>query len=70
MLALTDVKKRHMKKFKRYKNHLSLVGNNVFSYTTHVATIEGDNLRILGYWSKTTTKHVNYVASELGLKKV
>jgi hypothetical protein len=70
MLAHADVKERHMKKFKRYKNNLSLVGNNVFSYTTHVATIEGDNLHILGYWSKTTTKHVNYVASELGLKKV
>ena len=59
-----------MKKFKRYRNNLSLVGNNVFSYSTHVATIEGDTLRILGYWSKTTSKHVNYVASELGLKKV
>jgi hypothetical protein len=59
-----------MKKFKRYQENLTLVGNNVFSYTTHVATIEGNTLRILGYWSKTTTKHVNYVASELGLKKV
>jgi hypothetical protein len=59
-----------MKKFKRYRNNLSLVGNNVFSYSTHVATIDGSVLRILGYWSKTTTKHINYVASELGLKKV
>jgi hypothetical protein len=59
-----------MKKFKRYQDNLSLVGNNVISYTTHVATIEGSTLRVLGYWSKTTTKHINFVAAELGLKKV
>jgi hypothetical protein len=59
-----------MKKFKRYQDNLSLVGNNVISYTTHVATIEGSTLCVLGYWSKTTTKHINFVAAELGLKKV
>ena len=59
-----------MKKFNRYQANLKLVGNQVISYTTHVATIEGSNLRVLGYWSKTTTKHINYVAAELGLKKV
>ncbi len=59
-----------MTKFNRYQNNLSLVGNNVISYTTHVATIEGSTLRVLGYWSKTTTKHINFVAAELGLKKV
>ena len=57
-------------KFNRYQDNLSLVGNNVISYTTHVATIEGSTLRVLGYWSKTTTKHINFVAAELGLKKV
>jgi hypothetical protein len=59
-----------MIKFNRYQDNLSLVGNNVISYTTHVATIEGSTLRVLGYWSKTTTKHINFVAAELGLKKV
>jgi hypothetical protein len=59
-----------MTKFNRYQDNLSLVGNNVISYTTHVATIEGSTLRVLGYWSKTTTKHINFVAAELGLKKV
>jgi hypothetical protein len=59
-----------MKKFNRYQDNLSLVGNNVISYTTHVATIDGSTLRVLGYWSKTTTKHINFVAAELGLKKV
>jgi hypothetical protein len=59
-----------MTKFNRYQNNLCLVGNNVISYTTHVATIEGSTLRVLGYWSKTTTKHINFVAAQLGLKKV
>jgi hypothetical protein len=59
-----------MTKFKRYQANLRVVDNRVISYTTHVATIEGSTLRVLGYWSKTTTKHVNYVAAELGLKKV
>jgi hypothetical protein len=59
-----------MTKFNRYQDNLSLVGNNVISYTTHVATIEGSTLRVLGYWSKTTTKHINFVAAELSLKKV
>ncbi len=57
-------------KFNRYQDNLKLVGYNVISYTTHVATIEGSTLRVLGYWSKTTTKHINFVAAELGLKKV
>ena len=59
-----------MKKFNRYQDNLKLVGNQVISYTTHVATIEGDTLRVLGYWSKTTAKHINYVAAELGLTKL
>ena len=59
-----------MTKLNRYKENLHIDADRVISYTTHVATIEGDTLRVLGYWSRTTTKHVNYVATELGLKKV
>ncbi len=59
-----------MKKLARYKNNLRIDGDRVISYSTHVATIDGDTLRILGTWSRTTTKHVNYVAAQLGLKKV
>ena len=61
-----------MKKFNRYKQNLTLDGNRVISYTTHVATIDfiNNTIQALGYWSKTTTKHINYVAAELGLKKV
>ena len=60
-----------MKKFKKYKQNLSLVTNNegtfVKSYNTLVAKVNGDELEVLGYWSQTTTKHINYAAYELGL---
>lgn len=56
-----------MTKFKKYTENLSRQGNKIWSYTTHVATIEGSKLIQLGYWSQTTQKHINYVASELEL---
>jgi hypothetical protein len=52
---------------KRYKQNLRLDSNKVFSYNTHVATIEGTQLVQLGWWSVTTQKHINYVSNELGL---
>lgn len=52
---------------KKYNENLKVDGNKVISYTTHVATIEGNDLNVLGYWSQTTQKHVNYVAKEYGL---
>ena len=55
---------------KRYKQNLRIEGNKVISYVTHVATIEGDTLKQLGYWSMTTQKHINYVAKELNLKLI
>jgi|TARA_R110000803_G_C11726887_1_gene289054 hypothetical protein len=51
----------------KYKENLSVRGNQVWSYTTHVATIEGNDLIQLGYWSQTTQKHINYVADQLDL---
>jgi hypothetical protein len=59
-----------MQHFSRYKQNLRVVGNDVYSYTTRVAVIEGSCLRILGYWSQTTSKHINYVAAQLGLTKI
>jgi hypothetical protein len=47
---------------KQIASNLKLDGNKVISYTTHVATIEGDKLFELGKWSQTTTKHVNKIA--------
>ena len=52
---------------KKYKQNLSVINQNVYSYNTHVATIEGNTLKQLGYWSVTTQKHINYVAKEYNL---
>lgn len=56
----------------KYRQNLEVVGNKVLSYSTHVATIDLTNgtLTVLGYWSKTTSKHVNHVADELNLEIV
>jgi len=51
----------------KYKQNLSIRGNQVWSYNTHVATIENNDLLQLGYWSQTTQKHINYVANSLDL---
>ena len=56
-----------MYKLSKYKQNLTIKGNQVWSYTTHVATIAEDKLYQLGFWSMTTQKHINYVASELDL---
>ena len=57
-----------MKTFKRYKENLKEHNDSVYSYETEVATIdhEAKVIRELGYWSKTTRKHINYVANEYG----
>jgi len=54
----------------KYKANLKVSGNNVLSYNTHVATIDHETeiVNRLGYWSVTTSKHINYVASELNYK--
>lgn len=61
-----------MSSFKKYKQNLSLVNvegvTYVRSYETLVARVEMDKLVILGWWSVTTSKHINYAAQELGLK--
>ncbi len=56
-------------KLKKYTQNLKIEGNKVFSYNTMVALIDWEVKEInqLGYWSKTTQKHINYVADELDL---
>jgi len=60
-------------RLERYKMNLKVIGNNVYSYDTLVAEIDGDKLykvkwRVHGMSSSvTTTKHINYVAKELKL---
>ena len=52
----------------RYKQNLKVDYHNVFSYNTKVAEIAHTNRTIkpLGWWSATTSKHINYVGSEYG----
>jgi hypothetical protein len=53
--------------------NLNVFGNKVYSYQTHVATINGDTLEVnpkFSNYSKTTTKHINYVANEFNLKTI
>jgi len=54
----------------RYKQNLRIVGDKVYSYCTHVATIEHPNLIQHGWWSVTTQKHINYVAREYNLNTI
>ena len=54
----------------KYKQNLKIEGNQVLSYSTHVATIEGENLLQLGWYSVTTQKHINYIANELNLNLI
>ena len=56
-----------MRTLSKYKQNLRIQGSDVWSYSTIVAKIDGDNLQQLGYWSQTTQKHINYVANQLGL---
>lgn len=55
----------------KYINNLHLDGDKVISYTTHVTTIDRatEKLLVHGYWSPTTSKHINYVAAYFGLAK-
>ena len=56
-----------MRTLDKYKTNLRILDCQVWSYSTHVATIDGNDLIQLGYWSQTTQKHINYVADELDL---
>lgn len=47
---------------KKIKDNLFIEGENVISYETVVAKIDGKNLVELGKFSKTTSKHIKTVA--------
>ena len=57
-----------MRTFKRYKLNLRATDDAVYSYNTRVAEINHRDRTItpLGWWSATTSKHINYVGSEYG----
>ncbi len=58
--------------FKKYKKNLKMEGEFILSYNTKVAEInhQQKEVHVLGYWSMTTSKHINYAASELGYQVV
>jgi len=52
----------------KYKQNLRILNEvEVWSYSTHVATIVNATLIQHSYWSKTTQKHINYVADQYDL---
>jgi hypothetical protein len=48
--------------------NVRIEAGKVISYATEVATIDHENNRVLrlGYWSATTSKHINMAAAALG----
>jgi hypothetical protein len=59
-------------KFPKYKDNLAADDSFIYSYNTKVAKIDHKNKVVvpIGYWSVTTSKHINYAAKELGYKKL
>jgi hypothetical protein len=57
-----------MRTFEKYKQKLKASSTHVLSYDTEVAEIDHatQTIKPLGWWSMTTTKHINYVGSEYG----
>ena len=51
----------------RYAENLQTVGDKIFSYGTHVATFKrGTGVVTKGWWSSTTSKHINFIARKWG----
>jgi len=57
-----------LKTFDRHKKNLRQVGDAIWSYSTHVATLVYNSKKMQyelhqhGWWSVTTQRHINYVA--------
>ena len=56
----------NLSKLGKYRENLLVSDDAVFSYLTRVAEIDHEKREInpLGWWSVTTSKHINYVARE------
>jgi len=59
-------------RFLKYTQNLALDGSHVLSYGTKVARVNHVNrvVHTLGYWSQTTSKHINYAAAQLGYEVI
>ena len=56
----------------KYKMNLRVNYHNIYSYNTKVADIDHikRTIKPLGWWSVTTSKHINYVAREYNYKVI
>lgn len=52
----------------KIKDSLYIKGKKVISYETHVATIEGNKIIEKGKYSRTTSKHITFIADHLNLE--
>ena len=65
-----------MRKFAKYQMNLAIVHYDgadwIQSYTTRVAKIDyaSGTAHVMGYWSMTTTKHINYACKQLNLTQI
>jgi len=65
------IKEINMRKLPKYKENLRIIDDtDVYSYSTRVAQIKDDELHVFGWWSPTTSKHINYVATHYNLKVI
>lgn len=55
-------------KLDRYESNLRVHGKKIYSYDTHIGTIHDNHIEELGYWSKSSRTHINYVGEYYGLK--
>ena len=60
----------NLTKLDKYRENLLVSDDAVFSYLTRVAEIDHEKREVtpLGWWSVTTSKHINYVAREYDYK--
>lgn len=65
-----------MRKFDKYTKNLCVVNDGnadwIQSYKTKVARIDYGNktAEVTGWFSMTTSKHINYACKELGLEQI
>ena len=54
-------------RFDKHKQNLRMEADLIWSYSTIVAKIVGNELHQIYYGSRTTQRHINYVAEQLDL---
>ena len=55
---------------KKISNNLFIMDNHLYSYCTNVAIIKDGKIFVNGYYSVTTTKHINKIAKLFNLKVI